>query len=91
MFYQWVLYHSISTISINFPMGVTNGGDGEIRTHETFRFASLAVKCLRPLGHVSKTYLFLLSILMFNTKFSTSNLITVANSMASFASGSVLR
>ena len=30
-----------------------NGGNGEIRTLETFRFASLAVKCLRPLGHVS--------------------------------------
>ena len=29
------------------------GGNEEIRTLETFRFASLAVKCLRPLGHVS--------------------------------------
>ena len=42
------IYHS------SILMLELKGGDGEIRTHETFRFASLAVKCLRPLGHVSK-------------------------------------
>ena len=32
-----------------------HGGDGEIRTHDTglSPYASLAGKCLRPLGHVS--------------------------------------
>ena len=59
------------------------GGERGIRTLDTglSPYASLAGKCLRPLGQLSNLYL--LFTRRFNTKFSTSSLVIVANNTAS--------
>ena len=45
-------------ISVAMPIGqdahlISDGGRGEIRTHETFRFAGFQDRCHQPLGHPS--------------------------------------
>ena len=38
---------------------VSHGGEGGIRTHGSSRYAGFQDQCLRPLGHLSLTYLIL--------------------------------
>ena len=52
-----------STIEL-YPLGRQGG----IRTHGTFRFAGLVIRCLRPLGHLSlhlHKYVYLCKVLIF--------------------------